>query len=242
VAGANPTYPDDSLQGVLGVPWWDTSNVRALERGRLVWAYLNHVEQEPRTLTVIGRTDDDDHTRAEFKLEPLEASRARTRPPTAPVAAMPLNKGEVFTVYRAKFRPCLVINAPTPSVPKNLRGDAKWQTAPTFLVAPYYGADRDGTRGGFPPEFVKRARRCEWPQFIVDQLPDSSVKESILRLDHIQPVGVHGNSHVVTEHQLTTEALGVLDDWLIRLTTGLVPDGSDLHAAMELLATQPSPV
>jgi hypothetical protein len=73
----------------------------------------------------------------------------------------------------------------------------------------------------------------------VDCLPIGGPSQSILRLDHIQPVGVHGNSHVVTEHQLSVKALEVLDDWLVWLLTGLVPEGSDLHAAMELLASEP---
>ena len=58
-------------------------------------------------------------------------------------------------------------------------------------------------------------------------------------MDHIQPVGVHGNSHVVSEHQLSPKALEVLDDWLIWLTTGLVSEQSDLFAALQLLATEP---
>ena len=242
MAGANPTFPDNSLLGMLAVPWWTTSKGRALQRGRLVWAYLPHVEQEPRTLTIVGRTDDADHTRAEFRLEPLEASRAKTRRPGPPVAAMPLNRDEVYTVYRAKFRPCLVMNEPTPPVPRELRGDSKWQTAPTFLVAPYYGGDQDGTRAGFRPEFLDRARRGVYPQFLVDRLPIGGPVESVLRMDHIQPVGVHGNSHVVTEHQLSPEAMALLDDWLIWLTTGLVPEDSDLYSALQLLAAPPPKV
>ena len=84
-------------------------------------------------------------------------------------------------------------------VPKPLRiGAARYQTNPTLLAAPYYGADFGGSTGGWRPEFVARIRRCEYPQYLWDHLPVGGRDESILRLDHIQPVGKHGESYEVT--------------------------------------------
>lgn len=240
MGGASQTFPEDSVQGVVDPPWWITRKSKGLERGRLVKAFLPHVQQQPQTLTPT-RADDTDHTRATFTLAPLEATRVREHRKALPVAAMPLNPGEFHAVYRTKFRPCLVISAPTPRVERNLRGDASWQTAPTFLVAPYYGGDQDGTRAGFKPEFIERVRRGAYPQFFWDRLPTDGPTDSIMRLDHIQPVGLDGNSHVVTEHQLSETAIAVLDDWLTWLTTGLVPSPSDLHAILALIAAPPPP-
>ncbi|TMA80600.1 MAG: hypothetical protein E6J72_07745 [Deltaproteobacteria bacterium] len=95
-----------------------------------------------------------------------------------------------------------------------------------FRTAAQYAKERlGGSRAGFPAAFINRVRQCVWPQFLIDQLPIGGPKESVLRLDHIQPVGVRGNSHIVTEHQMSPQALEILDDWLVWLMTGLVPEG-----------------
>ena len=140
-------------------------------------------------LTPEGRKDPTSHTQVNYRLEPLHIKRI-SRPPTLPVAALPSYSGEIRTVYRAKKRPLLVISCGGPDIPKGLKvGAAGWQTAPTLLVAPYYGATQSGTRGGWKEEFVKRIRRCEYPQYLWDKLPiNGSTEESILGFDHIQPL------------------------------------------------------
>ena len=83
-----------------------------------------------------------------------------------PVAAMALHDDELWTAYRAKKRPCLVLVSDVPAVDNKLRrGMPKRSTAPTVIVAPYYGSDRDGTRAGYNPELVERIRHAEYPQF-----------------------------------------------------------------------------
>jgi hypothetical protein len=192
-------------------------------RGRLVWAFVSHVEQEPRQLALVARTEPTEHGAAHYTISPLRIGEP-PKAPRLPVAAMPAYEGEVLTVYRAKTRPALVLSAETPEVPKAFRaGKARWQTSPTILVAPYYGADQSGTRGGWNPDFVERIRLCEYPQYLWDRLPLGGVHESILRLDHIQPVGRHGNAFAPTPYCLSNDALDVLDEWLDWLTTGLVP-------------------
>jgi hypothetical protein len=65
-----------------------------------------------------------------------------------------------------------------------------------------------------------------------DRLPLRSRDESILRLDHLQPIGKHGESYEITEHQLHEDALQIVDDYLIWLLKGGFPAGSvliDIH-------------
>ena len=98
-----------------------------------------------------------------------------------------------------------------------------------MLVAPYYGADLGGKTGGWRPEFVERIRRCEYPQYMWDSLPLGGREESILRLDHIQPLGRHGESYELTEYVLGEEAMLLLDDYLDWLIQGEIPAGSVLR-------------
>jgi hypothetical protein len=177
-----------------------------------------------------GRSSATDHGRADYRIEPLRANQP-ARLPRLPVAALPAYEGEVRTVYRAKRRPALIISTGGPDVPQDLRaGSPRWQTAPTLLVAPYYGADRKGRRAGFPEALVSRIRRCEYPQFIWDRLPLAGETEaSLLRLDHIQPLGRHHASYELTEHCLSAEAMLILDEWLHWLLEDDLPEESVLY-------------
>ena len=131
------------------------------------------------------------------------------------------------TVYRAKARPVLVLSAGGPEVPRELRvGAAGWQTAPTLLVAPFYGVDPGGTRGGWREDFVTRIRRGEYPQYLWDKLPLPGAGESVLRFDHLQPIGHHANAYEWTPHRLSDEALSLVDAWMRWLLTGELPGES----------------
>ena len=115
-------------------------------------------------------------------------------------------------------------------------GKPRWQTAPTILVAPYYGADREGKRSGFREEFVERIRRCEYPHYIWDILPlPGGAGESILRLDHIQPIGKHYESYEWTHYSLSEEAMLILNEWLYWLLEGELPEKSTLLEIREAL-------
>ncbi len=209
----SPSFPDDSIQNFCP-PWWQKEKGGAIARGRLVWAFVPHVDQQPYVLAVKGRVEDDSHSDAEFEVQPL---RVNNPPEEAflPVAALPSYPGEVRTVYRAKRRPALVVAEPGIPVEKALRrGVARYQTNRCFLIAPYYGADRGGKRGGWRPEFVQRIRRAEYPQYMWDRLPIGGANESILRVDHIQPIGAHNEAVRPTSYGLTADALEILDEWL----------------------------
>jgi hypothetical protein len=203
-------------------------------------AFVPHVDQQPMTLVPVGRTQPTEHQTATVRLEPLRAAAPR-RSPQLPVAALPEFPGEVRTVYRAKLRPVLVLGAGGPEIDQTLRtGTARWQTASTLLVAPFYGVDPGSTRGGWRPQIVERIRRCEYPQYLWDRLPLSGPSESILRLDHIQPIGRHHNAYEWTRYRLSDEALSVVDEWLVWLFRDQFPaDGvlADVRAELLKLST-----
>ena len=220
-------YPEDCIQSIIKpTDWWVQNEERELCRGALIFAFVPHVDQIPYSFEPIGRTRADQHDSANFHVAPLRIKQPRKRT-DLPVAAMPLNSGELWTAYRAKKRPCLVIGSQTPVVNRTLiRGMAKHSTAPTVLAAPYYGADRDGKRAGYRPEFVERVRHCEYPQFLWDRLPISGPTESILRLDHLQPIGTHYNSYELSESKLSDDALEIVDELMQWLILGAVDKDS----------------
>ena len=106
-------------------------------------------------------------------------------------------------------------------------GMPKKSTAPVVLAAPYYGADKDGKRAGYNAELVDRIRHAKYAQFFVDSLPIGGPKESILRLDHLQPVGTHYNSYELSGYKLSEDALKIMDEWLHWLIYSRVPNEED---------------
>jgi len=224
--GAAMTFPTDSIQYIVN-SWWENCGKSELKRGALIEAFVPHVDQIPNTLVPVGRKEADVHSKAIIEIAPLRISAPRSKE-TLPVAALSLPKDEVWTAYRAKKRPCLVIGTKQPPVDDAFRRDMpKKLTSPTLIVAPYYGADQDGSRAGYNPELVKRFRHAEYPQFMLDYLPIPGPRESVLRLDHIQPVGLHYNTYEHSGFCLSDEAVElILDDWLQWLFYGGLPENS----------------
>jgi hypothetical protein len=218
------SYPPDCLHSLIAPdPWWEPSDKGVPERGRLLWAFVPMVSITPRTLAP-SRAEATEHARATFVLEELRASVKAA--PTLPIAALPLNPGEVHTVYRAKRRPVVVLGVGPAIDPRIFGGDKSWQTAPMLIVAPYFGGAA-GKRGGWNPEFVRRIRHAEYPNYAYDQLPLGNEPESILRLDQLQPIGNHHNSFERTSWRLSEVALSIIDEQLRWLMTGVL-DGDGL--------------
>lgn len=213
-------YPEDCVQFIVNpTDWWIENKEKTLCRGALVFAFAPHVDQVPYTFEPLGRKDADQHDSARVKVSPLRVNQPLKKT-DLPVAAVPLYGGEVWAAYRSKKRPCLVIGSASPPVNRELtKGMARHSTAPTILTAPYYGATKDGKRGGYRPELTEQIRHCKYPQFLWDCLPISSkTQESILRLDHLQPIGAHHDSYQLTGYKLSSDALEVIDEllqWLI---------------------------
>jgi hypothetical protein len=220
-------FPDDCLQSVVGADkWWDANTEKKVCRGALIWAFVPHVDQIPYCFEPMGRVDPTRHDDAVLRVSPLSAN-APLKPTALPVAAMPLHPGEVWAGYRAKKRPCLVVGCNVANIDSELtRGKPKAATAPTLIAAPYYGATQQGGRAGYTPQFIERVRHCEYAQFLWDILPIRNGEESILRLDQIQPVGVHGSSYTLSDFRLSSPALEVIDEMLSWLIRGGVEEAS----------------
>lgn len=220
------TFPTDSIQNIVDA-WWKNCGKDELKRGALIRAFVPHVDQIPYTLIPVGRKEAGEHSKAIIEITPLQISAPRSKA-TLPVAALSIPEDELWTAYRAKKRPCLVIGTKQQHVDNSLRHDMpKKLTSPTLIVAPYYGADRDGKRAGYNPELVDRIRHAEYPQFMLDCLPISGTKQSVLRLDHMQPVGLHYLTYEHSGFCLSDEAVElILDDWLQWLFYGGLPANS----------------
>jgi len=226
-------YPDDSIQN-LSTNWWEADKSPVVCRGSLIWTYVQFFSQIPLELTA-ERIDPEHHEKAEFKARPLNASGKRTVAPSLPVAGLPrLLDADCHITNRAKKRPCLVIGAVNHrAIEKTLTvGMTNTATLEYFLVAPYFSVGQDG-KGGYNPAFVERVRHVQYSRFFWDILPISSGKESMLRFDQIQPVGLHHQAFEKTDFRLCNEALGYVDEWLSWLIYEV--DGEKIKAFRELV-------
>jgi hypothetical protein len=111
-------YPDESLQFLIP-PWWQKEDSQDIKRGRLLKAFVPHVDQNPMILIPEGRKESTSHTQVNYRLEPLQIKQI-PKAPTLPVAALPAYPREIRTVYRAKKRPVLIISCGGPDIPKLL--------------------------------------------------------------------------------------------------------------------------
>ena len=231
-------FPDDSIQSLTD-DWWLNDSAQTIVRGRLIRTFVPYPEMKPHRLVPEDRGQNPrQHERAQFH---LEAFRIGDPPPpvgTLPVAALPLRAGEIYFVQRGKVRPAVVLSTGGADVPSSIRGgQERWQAARTVLVAPYYGADPGGTRGGWPAPFVDRIRRAEYPQYVWDRLPlPGGPSESILRLDHVFPVGADPAGFRVEPFRLSGEALQFVDDWLEWLILDALPENSLVRMVREEFA------
>lgn len=233
-------YEDGTLQSFFHSetsPWWAVNKSKEPCQGRLLMAFVPHTDQIPNVLIPESRGEATVHDRINYRIEDFSVANP-PRNPKLPVAALQNFPGERHFVYRSKKRPVVVISLGGPEVPKSLRSGTKpkWQTAPTMLVAPYYGSEMTNLRAGWHGALVERIQRCEYPQYMWEKLPiNDPPLESILKLDHIQPLGRHYKSYEVTDYVLCDDALDVLNDWLIWLTRNEMPKDSYLLEIRESL-------
>ena len=133
-------------------------------------------------------------------------------------AALPIRDGETYLVQRGKRRPALVVRTGGTPVAKDFRaGQSRWQSAPTLLVAPFYGVEASGTRGGWGEPFVERMGRGEYPQVRVGSIADRRNVDSPLR-HHLFAIGADPANYDTTPHVLSAEAIQLLDQriaWLL---------------------------
>ncbi|WP_163340235.1 hypothetical protein [Desulfopila sp. IMCC35008] len=233
-------FPDDSIQELcLSGDWWVSDNSTDLNRGRLIWAYVSYPGQEPLVIEPTGRKSPRDHGGAHVQIKRLRISERKTYL-DLPTAALSLDGNQCWAGYRAKKRPCLVLSCLpfSTGLPKSrekmMAGHLKTST---ILVAPYYGGDQDGTRGGFPEEFIEGIRHARCPQLFYEQLPLSSkVRISILRFDHLQTIGSHYNSYKATDYRLSDDAVKIVDEWFDWYIKGIISKKGNLRQYHDLIA------
>ena len=62
-----------------------------------------------------------------------------------------------------------------------------------------------------------------------------STTQSILRLDHIQPLGTHSDAYDLTPYRLSEGALLIVDEWISWLLTGKLEEGGSLDLVRRTL-------
>lgn len=238
-----PKFPESSVQNLTG-NWWEAASGGDITRGRLIKVVVPYPDMKPWRLIPESRGDDArQHQQGNYRLEEFRFGDPVRNTSALPVAGMPLRAGETYLVRRGKSRPAVVIASAGIQVdPRFTRTGSAWQHKPAILVAPYYGVEADGTRAGWNPEFVSRIQRAEYSQYVWDVLPiPGSDEGSILRLDHVFPVGADPANWELTAFQLRTDALEYLDEWLGWHTSGtLDPDGLLAFTRGELAKLAPS--
>jgi hypothetical protein len=203
--------------------WWTSTQEGIVRPGRLIWAYVPHVDQHPFVLVPEGRTDPEDHSSADYRFQTF---KIKNPPPAArlPVAGLPHFQDEVRLVYRAKRRPLLILSGSGSPVDPALRfGAARHQTNPTILAAPYYSCESRWNRA-----FVERIMRCAYSQYMFDILPIPSGRESILRLNHVQPIGAHSEAYELTGYCLSAPALAVVEQQFRWFRQGALEKATEL--------------
>ncbi len=224
-----------SVRDLINSSWWETCDRgEPVAKGRLVWAFVPHVDQIPYALIPEERSSATEHKTAKVTIAQCRITE-RVQPNQLPVAALPQRDGERWIVQRAKIRPCIVVADGGGQVVKAERGGSKWQTAPTLLVAPAYGAEITPTRAGWNEKLVRRIGNAEYPQYMLDELPLKGAGQSVVRLDHIQPIGNHHQTHDATEYKLSAEATKLLDEWVNWYRSGALDSSSALYTIREQL-------
>ena len=215
-------YPDICPQSLVE-PWWEEDIGDDFKSGRLVWAFLPHVDQVPYNVEPVGRAKPTEHRTAIMSVKRFKIG-APARKKDLPVSAMPVYDREMLYIYRTKKRPGIIISKGGALVEKKLTiGKAKNRTDPTILLAPSYSV-----REAFSEELCERVRRCEYPQFMWDDLPvGGAEKGSIIRFDHLQPVGRSKKSVEFTKYCLSDKALTFIMDWIGWLISGYMDEKSE---------------
>lgn len=208
-------YPDICPQSLVE-PWWNEDPSEDFRPGRLVWAFLPHVDQTPYSLEPAGRDQPTNHNTGFVNIKKFKIG-SPPKKKNLPVSAMPVYHNEMLCVYRTKKRPGIIISKGGKYIDKALaKGKSKWQTARTVLLAPSYSV-----KEAFNSDFCERIRRCEYPQFMWDYLPiGGAEKGSLIRFDHLQPVGRSNKSVELTKYCLSERAMAFIMEWVDWLLSG----------------------
>jgi hypothetical protein len=209
-------FPEVCLQSLVDDGWWVEDIDEIPKKGQLRWAIVPHAGVVPYRLETTGRVDPTNHSSAGFEVTSFKVGD-RPRDQSLPIAGLQNYAGESYSVHRAKVRPVLILASDYEEVERIFsKRQLRYQTTSCMLIAPYYGADPKG-RSGFKPEFVSRIQQLRYRQYFWDILPDTkSVSGSILRFDHILPIGRDDAWSSSMGYRLSDEAITYLEmllDW-----------------------------
>jgi hypothetical protein len=76
------TYPDGTLQKFFNDnSWWDKRPDKKLIPGRLIWAFIPHVDIMPKSMIPAGRLEDEagNHSKINFEIADLRIGSPYTR-------------------------------------------------------------------------------------------------------------------------------------------------------------------
>lgn len=222
------------LQDLVAGAWWEVAKPAKLEAGRLARTFVPYPDVATFGLILEGRESPQDHSTARYRVEPIRAGRP-SKPPELPVAALPTFPGESFIAQRGKQRPVVVLGTGGSEIERSIfRGGAGYQRKSCVLVLPYYGTEKDGSRGGYPEQLLERVRRAEYPQMMVDRLPIGGNRESLLRFDHVLAVGTAASNFELTDYRLSEEPIALMREWFRWLVEGTIPVDGLLEVARGL--------
>lgn len=232
-------WPEDSIQSLID-PWWikkpkDTAS--SIERWDLLVALVPYLGEIPHRVQELTRATDREHTALNCRIDAFKIDTHYSEP-DLPSAALP----EPQFMFSGKVRPVLVVSHAHPIPNRKIRDSARWQTKPTYLVAPFYGVEADGSRGGWPQRFVDRIRQAAYPQYFWDHLPPGLPRlkptacTSVLRLDQIFPINREPSTLVHAGWTLSEEARKVIKDWTQWHHENRAVDDGPVHKFRKYLA------
>lgn len=225
------SFPEHCVQAWVDGPWWITSTTKSLKRGALLKAFIPYLGAR-QELVPSGRSQPTEHGVLDAKLLGNFVLSAKHQAPSLPCAALPHFPKERSAVQRGKIRPALVLGDLAGY--RKQQGTASWITKPSVLIAPYFGADADGSRAGWPEVLVDAIERCKLPQYFRDTLPIGGPSKSILRLDQLQPLENLSTAFTYTGFELCQDAVALLDEWVRWYRTGTMDPEGPLYELVQL--------
>lgn len=140
-----------------------------------------------------------------------------------PYSHPPLKTNEEFITLKAKVRPVILIQPPDPALLEVKTGGFSGKVVRHLCpVALIYSAEDEAGNSKFPPAFLDRVRRLEYPQFLFLPQGGPVLVDSVARLDEIQSVAE--NQLVATGYSLCNEVRDILRSQVSFFLTGLSGD------------------
>ena len=101
------SYPDGSLQKYFhNESWWEKTKEKQLAPGRLIWAFVPHVDIIPKSLIPTGRAEDEEtnHSKASYEIADLASLK---RMLFLPLSCLTIQMSAILSIGQKKDRHCL---------------------------------------------------------------------------------------------------------------------------------------